>query len=408
MPPLLSRLAGFAGGKAHMARLARRLDRYGTTIFAEITQLAVAAGAVNLGQGDPEVPTPPELLAEIPHHLDGPGTAYARTMGHPDLNLAISEHSQRFYGLSYDPEREVTVTVGASEGMMAAAMTFVDPGSEVIVFEPFYEFYRSAVEFAGGTVVPVPMLPPDFSLDLDRVRAAIGPRTRGIILNSPQNPTGKMLSREELSGLAALCVEHDLFAITDEVYEHLAFSRPHLPLAGFPGMRERTIRISSAGKTFSVTGWRIGWAYASPEVTRSFRIAKTALTFCAAAAFQPVVAQALRMPDSFFAERTAMYRERRDFMVAGLRKAGIPVLVPDGAMYVTADFGPLGVTDGVAFAKALPAAAGVAGIPISAFCVNKAPFASLLRITFCKPFETLEKGIEKFSAYAEKMAVKVG
>jgi N-succinyldiaminopimelate aminotransferase len=386
-----------------MARLAQRLDRYGTTIFAEISALAIAAGAVNLGQGDPEIPTPPEMLDAVHHTLEGPGTAYARTSGVVDLNLALSEHSSRFYGLSYDPETEVTVTVGASEAMMAAAMTLVDPGSEVIVFEPFYEFYRSAVEFAGGTVVPVPMLPPDFALDLDRVRAAIGPRTKGIILNSPQNPTGKMLSREELAGLAALCVEHDLFAITDDVYEHLAFSRPHLPLAGFPGMRERTIRISSAGKTFSVTGWRIGWAYAPAEITRSFRIAKTAITFCAAAAFQPVVAMALRMSDGFFAERTAMYRERRDFMVEGLRKAGIPVLVPDGAMYVTADFGPLGVTDGVAFAKSLPGTAGVAVIPISAFCVNKAPFASLLRVTFCKPFETLAAGLERFSALGEKM-----
>lgn len=389
-----------------MARLAQRLDRYGTTIFAEISALAIAHGAVNLGQGDPEIPTPPELLAAVHHCLEGPGTAYARTSGFPDLNLAISEHASRFYGMSYDPETEVTVTVGASEAMMAAAMTLVDPGSEFIVFEPFYEFYRSAVEFAGGTVVPVPMLPPEFSLDLDRVRAAIGPRTRGIILNSPQNPTGKMLSAEELAGLAALCVEHDLFAITDEVYEHLAFSLPHLPLAAFPGMRERTIRISSAGKTFSVTGWRIGWAMAPAGITNSFRVAKTALTFCAAAAFQPVVAQALRMPDSFFVERTAMYRERRDFMVEGLRQAGIPVLVPDGAMYVTADFGPLGVTDGVAFAKSLPAAAGVAAIPISAFCVNKAPFASLLRITFCKPFETLAAGLARFSALGEKMAAE--
>lgn len=391
-----------------MARLAQRLDRYGTTIFAEISQLAIAAGAVNLGQGDPEVPTPPELLEAVHHCLEGPGTAYARTSGFADLNLAISEHASRFYGLSYDPETEVTVTVGASEAMMAAAMTFVDPGTEVIVFEPFYEFYRSAVEFAGGTVVPVPMLPPEFALDLERVRAAIGPKTRGIILNSPQNPTGKMLSAEELAGLASLCVEHDLFAITDEVYEHLAFSRPHLPLASFPGMRERTIRISSAGKTFSVTGWRIGWAMAPAGITNSFRVAKTAITFCAAAAFQPVVAQALRMPTSFFVERTAMYRDRRDFMVEGLRKAGIPVLVPDGAMYVTADFGPLGVTDGVAFAKSLPGSAGVAAIPISAFCINKAPFASLLRITFCKPFETLAAGLERFSALAEKMAVRAG
>lgn len=391
-----------------MARLAQRLAPYGTTIFAEISALAIAHGAVNLGQGDPEVPTPPALLEAVHSTLSGPGTAYARTYGFPDLNRAISEHAARFYGLSYDPEREVTVTVGASEAMMAAALTLVDPGSEVIVFEPFYEFYRSAVEFAGGKVVPVPMLPPSFSLDLDRVRAAITPRTRGIVLNSPQNPTGKMLSAEELSGLAALCVEHDLFAITDEVYEHLAYSRPHLPLAAFPGMRERTIRISSAGKTFSVTGWRIGWAMCPAELAFSFRIAKTAMTFCAAAAFQPVVAEALRYPASFFAERTAMYRDRRDFLVAGLQKAGIPVLIPDGAMYVTADFGPLGVTDGVAFAKSLPAAAGVAAIPVSAFCVDKAPFASLLRITFCKPFETLEKGIAKFAAYADQMATKVG
>lgn len=387
-----------------MTRLAQRLDRYGTTIFAEISALAIAHGAVNLGQGDPEIPTPPEMLEAVRHCLEGPGTAYARTLGFPDLNLAISEHAARFYGLSYDPEREVTVTVGASEAMMAAALTLVDPGTEVIVFEPFYEFYRSAVEFAGGSVVPVPMLPPDFALDLDRVKAAIGPKTRGIILNSPQNPTGKMLSREELAGLAALCVEHDLFAITDEVYEHLAFERPHLSLASFPGMRERTIRISSAGKTFSVTGWRIGWAMCPAEIAPKFRVAKTALTFCAAAAFQPVVAQALRFSDAFFAERNAMYRDRRDVMVDGLRKAGIPVLVPDGAMYVTADFGPLGVTDGVAFAKSLPASAGVAAIPISAFCVNKAPFASLLRITFCKPFETLEQGVAKFTALAEKMA----
>lgn len=391
-----------------MIRLASRLDPYGTTIFAEISQLAIAHGAVNLGQGDPEIPTPPELLDAARAAIAGPGCAYARTLGLPDLNLAISEHLERFLGLSYDPETEVTVTVGASEAMMAAALTLVEPGAEVIVFEPFYEFYRSAVEFAGGKVVPVPMLPPSFALDLDLLRAAITPRTRGIILNSPQNPTGKMLSAAELQGLAALCVEKDLFAITDEVYEHLAYSRPHLSLASQPGMRERTIRISSAGKTFSVTGWRIGWAAASAELTFKFRIAKTAITFCAAAAFQAPVAMALRFPDSFFAERTAMYRERRDLMVSGLRAAGIPAFEPDGAMFVVADFGPLGVRDGVAFAKSLPAAAGVAAIPISAFCVNKAPFSSLLRITFCKPIEILERGIAKFAAYAEKMAAGVG
>ena len=389
-----------------MTRLAQRLLPYGTSIFAEISQLAHAAGAVNLGQGDPEIPTPPELLAAAHAGIEGPGTAYARTIGVKDLNLALSEHAARFYGLAYDPEREVTVTVGTSEALMAATLTLVDPGSEVIVFEPFYEFYRSAVEFAGGVVVPVPLLPPDFALDLGRVRAAISPRTRGIIVNSPQNPTGKMLSREELAGLAALCVEHDLFVISDEVYEHLAFSRPHLSIASFPGMRERTIRISSAGKTFSVTGWRIGWAYCPAELATAYRVARMSLTFCPPAAFQPAVAMAMRLPESFFSERAQMYRERRDFMAEGLAKAGIPFFVPDGAMYLVADFGVFGVTDGVAFAKALPAAAGVAVIPISAFCVNKGPFQSLMRIAYCKPFETLAAGIEKFVAYAESMAVR--
>lgn len=390
-----------------MARLAQRVRPYGTTIFSEISRLALAAGAVNLGQGDPEIPTPPELVALAHKSLEGDGLAYARPIGNPDLNRAVAEHQARFYGLSYNPDTEVTITVGASEAVMASALTLIDPGDEVIVFEPFYEFCRMAIEFAGGTAVPVPMLPPDFALDLGRLRAAITPRTRGLILNTPQNPTGKMLSREELEGLAALCVEFDLFAICDEVYEHLAFSRPHLPLAGFPGMRERTVRISSAGKTFSVPGWRVGWASTCAEISFALRVTKTLMTFCAPSAFQPVVAAGLRMPDAFFAERKAVYQERRDFMVAGLRKAGIPVFEPDGSMFVVADFAPLGVTDGVAFAKNLPADAGVAAIPVSAFAVHKAPYESLLRITYCKPFETLQQGIDRFAAYVEKMATRV-
>jgi len=386
-----------------MTRLAERVRAFRTTIFTEITGLATAAGAINLGQGDPDIPTPPDLLAEGHRQLDLVGCRYPRTYGHPELNKAIAEHQQRFYGLTYDPETEVTVTTGSSEAIGSAAMAVVEPGSEVILLEPYYETYRAAVHFAGGVAVPVPTLPPDFALDLDRIAAAITPRTRAIFLNSPQNPSGKVLTEAELAGLAKLCRDHDLIAVTDEVYEHLAFSRPHKPLASFEGMRERTILISSASKTFSVTGWRIGWACCPPALTTAIRIAKATMSFATPSAFQPAVAYALRYPAEFFASRNTLYRERRDLMVSGLRAVGIPVLEPDGGIFAVADFAPLGVQDGEELCRRLPAASGVAAIPMSAFSVHKEHYASLVRITFCKPVDVLEEAIAKLGAFVKTM-----
>src|ERR1700744_3552804 len=281
--------------------LSQRLTGMGTTIFAEMSALALRTGSVNLGQGFPDTDGPP-AVAQVAADaiLTGKGNQYPPGPGVPDLRVAIVDHQRRFYGLEYDPDSEVLVTAGATEAIAAAMLALVEPGDEVIAFEPYYDSYAASIAMAGGTRVPVTLRPPSFRPDLYALENAITPRTRLILLNSPHNPTGSVFTRDELAAIARLATENDLLVVTDEVYEHLAFDGAHVPIVTFPGMRERTVRISSAGKTFAFTGWKIGWVKATPELVSAVKTVKQFLTFVSGGPFQYAVAQALALPDEYF------------------------------------------------------------------------------------------------------------
>ena len=375
--------------------LSSRLQGFGTTIFAEMTQLAVDHDAVNLGQGFPDFDCPePVKQAAIDAIRDG-HNQYAPGIGLPVLRGAIAEHQERFYGLAYDPLTEVTVTAGATEAICAALQALCDTGDEVVMFEPYYDSYRASVAMAGGVERVVTLRAPDFAYDPADLDAAITPKTRAILVNTPHNPTGKVFSNSELEHIAALCVDRDLLAITDEVYEHIVFGGAHVPLASLPGMRERTVAISSAGKTFSVTGWKTGWACAPPPLTTALRTAKQFMTFTNGTPFQHAVAKALRLDDAFFADLAEGYRRRRDLLVAGLEEVGFDVFPPDGSYFVTVDIRSLGFDDDVEFCRSLPVKAGVVAVPHSVFYVDPRRGRHLVRFAFCKTDDVLAEGITR-------------
>ncbi|HET7735098.1 MAG TPA: aminotransferase class I/II-fold pyridoxal phosphate-dependent enzyme, partial [Nocardioidaceae bacterium] len=315
--------------------------------------------------------------------------------GQPDLRLAIAEHQQRFYGLTPDPDTEVVVTTGATEAIAAALLGLVDPGDEVIALEPFYDSYSACIALAGGVRVPVTLRAPDFRLDIGRLRAAVTGRTRLILLNTPHNPTGTVLLEDELAAVAELAVERDLVVVTDEVYEHMTYGVAHRPLATFPGMAERTLTISSAGKTFSFTGWKVGWATGPAHLVRAVLMTKQFLTFVSGAPFQPAVAVGLRLPDSYFTGLRETLQRKRDRLVDGLRAAGLEVFVPQGTYFVTADVRPLGYEDGLTFCRDLPQRAGVVAIPHQVFYVDVDAGRPLVRFAFCKRDEVLDDAVER-------------
>src|SRR6266852_2482939 len=329
--------------------LNRRLAGLGTTIFAEMSALAITTGSVNLGQGFPDTDGPPEIAQTAAAAiLHGRGNQYPPGPGVPELRQAITAHQQRFYGLSFDPDSEVLVTAGATEAVAAALLALVEPGDEVIAFEPYYDSYAACVALAGGVRVPVTLRPPAFRPDLGALRAAVTPRTRLILLNSPHNPTGSVFTRAELAAIAALACERDLLVVADEVYEHLVYTGEHVPIGSLPGMRERTVSISSAGKTFSFTGWKIGWVTAPAELVAAVRAVKQFLTFVSGGPFQYAIAEALRLPDAYFTGLCAGLRAKRDLLCAGLAEAGFTVYLPAGTYFVTTDIRHLGsMGDGV-------------------------------------------------------------
>ncbi|NSC22871.1 pyridoxal phosphate-dependent aminotransferase [Streptomyces albus subsp. chlorinus] len=381
--------AGHAVAPGGRPLLNRRLAEFGTTIFAEMSALAVRTGAINLGQGFPDTDGPEAVREAAVRALrDGRGNQYPPGPGIPELREAVAAHQLRFHGLRYDPDTEVLVTAGATEAIAAALLALVEPGDEVIALEPYYDSYAASIAMAGGTRVPVTLRPDaasgSYRLDLDELRDAVTDRTRLILLNTPHNPTGTVLSRDELTAVAELCVERDLLAVTDEVYEHLVFDGTHLPLAGFPGMRERTVTISSSGKTFSFTGWKVGWVTAAAALVTAVRAAKQYLTYVSAGPFQYAVAEALALPDSYYTELREGLRARRDLLSEGLRQAGFGVFSPAGTYFVTTDIRPLGVTDGVEFCLSLPERAGVVAVPTQVFYDNQAAGAPFVRFAFCK------------------------
>ncbi|WP_083449227.1 pyridoxal phosphate-dependent aminotransferase [Actinoplanes rectilineatus] len=384
--------------------LVQRMRPFGTTIFSEMSALAVRTGAVNLGQGFPDTDGPPEMLAAAAEALASGANQYPPLPGIPALRAAIADHEQRFWGLTRDPDTEVGVTAGATEAVAATVLALCETGDEVICFEPYYDSYAASIALAGAVRRPVTLRPgPDgrFVFDEAELRAAFGPRTRLVLLNSPHNPTGKVFTRAELELIADLCQEHDVHAVTDEVYEHLVFSdaaTPHLPLASLPGMRERTLRISSAGKTFSCTGWKVGWATGpAPLVSAMLRV-KQFLTFVNAAPLQPAVAVALGLPDDYFHDFTAGLQDRRDRLVAGLTEAGLRVLPSEGTYFVTADIRPLGGVDGVEFCRDLPRRGGVVAVPTQVFYDDQEAGRHLIRFAFCKRSEVIDEAVRRLKS----------
>ncbi|SCE48485.1 N-succinyldiaminopimelate aminotransferase [Streptomyces sp. DvalAA-43] len=381
--------------------LNRRLAEFGTTIFAEMSALAVRTGSINLGQGFPDTDGPEEIREAAVRALrDGHGNQYPPGPGIPELRTAIADHQRRFRGLAFDPDTEVLVTAGATEAIAAAMLALLEPGDEVIAFEPYYDSYAACIAMAGGVRVPLTLRAPDFRPDLDALRDAVTPRTRLLLLNSPHNPTGMVLTREELSTIAALAVEHDLLVVTDEVYEHLVFEGEHIPLASLPGMRDRTVSISSAGKTFSYTGWKVGWVTAAAPLVAAVRTAKQYLTYVSAGPFQYAIAEALRLPDSYFDSLRTDLRRKRDLLGDGLRAAGFEVHQPQGTYFITTDITSFGEKDAYAFCRALPERCGVVAIPNSVFYDDPDAGRSQVRFTFCKRDDVLHDAVGRLRRLA--------
>lgn len=373
----------------------------GETIFAEMSALAARTGAVNLGQGFPDTDGPAELLAAAADAVRHGPNQYAPGIGLPALRQAIARHQQRHYGLDPDPDTGVVVTTGCTEAIAGALLGLVDPGDEVVVLEPYYDSYTAIIDFAGGVRRPVTLRAPDFRLDPAELEAAVTERTKLILLNTPHNPTGRVLDDTELTAVARVAREHDLIVVTDEVYEHLAFARAHVPIATYEGMAERTLTLSSAGKSWSVTGWKVGWATGPAELVGAVVGAKQWLTFTSGAPLQAGVAAVLdgsAEPDGFPARLHADLQQRRDELVAGLRAAGLTTYTPEGTYFALTDVGDLGWTSGHDFCRALPERAGVVAIPAEVFYDDPdAPGAGrrLVRWAFCKQPDVIAEAVAR-------------
>lgn len=363
------------------------------TIFAEMSALASATGAINLGQGFPDEDGPPEVLETARQAISDGVNQYSPGTGAPILRQAIAEHQRRFYGLEVDPDQEVLVTAGATEALAATILALVDDGDEVVTFEPFYDSYAAMIALSRGVHRTVALRGPDFQPDHDELASVVTDRTRIILINSPHNPTGTVLHRETLELIVELAHRHDAIIVTDEVYEHLIYGAQHIPIASLPGGSERTVTISSGGKTFSTTGWKIGWLTAPRALLQPILAIKQFLTYVNGAPFQPAIAVGLGLPDDYFRHTAAVLEGKRDLLSAGLRKAGFTVSNPQGSYFIVADAAPLGFADAADFCRRLPELAGVVAIPITAFVSpqNTGEYASLVRFAFCKKREILER-----------------
>ncbi|MDH3302558.1 MAG: pyridoxal phosphate-dependent aminotransferase [Acidimicrobiia bacterium] len=381
-----------------LPHLNARLQGFGTTIFAEMSALAAKTGAINLGQGFPDTDGPPEVSAAAIEAIGRGENQYPPGPGTPDLRQAVAEHQQRFWSMTTDPDTEVLVTAGATEAIAATLLALCEVGDEVIVFDPTYDSYAASIAMAGAKIRPV-LLSPDngtgrYAFDPGELRAAFSARTRLVLLNTPHNPTGKVFTRTELDLVAELCRQHDVVAVTDEVYEHLVFEGTHVPLATLPDMADRTVTISSGGKTFSFTGWKIGWAVASPELITAIRTAKQFLTFVNGAPFQPAIAVGLRLGDSYYEQFVADLRAKRDLLGALLTEAGFTVLEPEGTYFTTVDISSSGgaskgESDGIEFCLGLPERAGVVAVPSQVFYQHPTAGRSMVRFCFAKRDEVL-------------------
>ncbi len=396
--------------------LASRLEGFGTTIFAQMSALAAETGAINLGQGFPDTDGPPEVLSEAIAAIQSGHNQYPPGIGIPELRQAVAQHQQRFYNINLDPDSQVLITAGATEAITAALLALCEDGDEVITFEPYYDSYAAAISMSSGQRRCVPLRPPDFGFSADELRRAVSPKTRLLLLNSPHNPTGKVFSRQELQLIAEVAVEHDLLVVTDEVYEHIVFSdrgapderaapgapadQPrHIPIATLPGMSERTLTISSGGKTFACTGWKIGWACGPEDLVRATQTAKQFLTYVNGAPFQPAIARGLSLDDSYFQDLSDTLQQRRDDLCRGLRNAGLEPNTPQGTYFVTADTSHL-APDAMTFCLELPRRCGVVAVPVSVFCDDTSLGENLVRFAFCKRSEVIAQACERLAALA--------
>lgn len=377
---------------------------YTSTIFAEMSALALRTGAINLGQGFPDTDGPESLLADAAANIIGGINQYPPGLGVLALRTAVAEHQNRFYGLDVDPD-DVLVTTGATEAIASAVLGLCEPGDEVVTFEPFYDSYAATIALAGAVLRPVQLRPPTFAFDPDELRAAFSSRTRLVLVNTPHNPTGAVLTAEQLTMIGELAAEHDAVVVTDEVYEHMLFDgRPHVPMASLPGMAERTLTISSAGKTFSVTGWKVGWMHGPAELVGAAKAAKQFLTYVSGAPFQPAIATALGLPDGFYADIAVNLARKRDLLSDGLRAAGFTVFPTSGTYFVVTDGAALGVTDGAQFCRRLPELIGVAAVPVSVFCVDPDLGRTLVRFAFCKRDEVLTEAVARLAGLKAAVA----
>ncbi len=379
--------------------LIARMRPFGETIFAEMSALARQTGAINLGQGFPDTDGPASMLEVAREAIASGRNQYPPGPGVPELLEAIAAHQQRFYGIELDPASEVLVTVGATEAIASVVLALCEPGDEVVTFEPYYDSYAAVIALAGATRRTSVLRFPDFAVDEASLRAAFSSRTRLVLLNTPHNPTGKVFTRSELELIAALAREHDAWVVTDEVYEHLVFDEAqHLPMATLPGMAERTITISSSGKTFSATGWKVGWLSGPAEAVTAARTVKQFLTFVASGPFQPAVAHALGLGDEVYAGLRDSLQHKRDLLCEALSSSGLTISRPRGTYFVIADVAPLGATDALDFARRLPELAGVVGVPVSVFCDDVAAARTLIRFAFCKQDEVLIEAARRLGA----------
>jgi N-succinyldiaminopimelate aminotransferase len=382
--------------------LNRRLTGLGDSIFGVMSARAAATGSVNLGQGFPDVDGPlPVAERAAAAVLAGQGNQYPPASGIPELRQAVARHQQRFYGLGYDPDSEVLVTAGATEAIAAALLALLEPGDEVIAFEPYYDSYVANIAMAGATRVPLTLRAPDFRPDLAELESKITSKTRLLLLNSPHNPTGMVLTRAETEAIARLAIDHDLLIVTDEAYEHLTFGPEHVPFATVDGLRGRVLSVGTAGKTFSFTGWKVGWATGTRELINAVRTTKQFLTFVSSGPFQYAVAEALDLPDGYYTDLAAGLRAKRDLMADGLREIGFGVYQPDGTYFITTDIAPLGEKDATEFCLSLPDRAGVVAIPSSLFYADHPDEGrTMVRFAFCKRPEVLKDALGRLAVLA--------
>ncbi|WP_168701217.1 pyridoxal phosphate-dependent aminotransferase [Gordonia paraffinivorans] len=380
------------------SRTTTRLRPFMTTIFAEMSALAVEHDAINLGQGFPDTDGPESMLEAARRAITDGHNQYPPGIGVPELRHAVARHQREHYDLDYDPDREVLVTVGATEAIAGAIVGLIEPGDEVIMIEPYYDSYAATVAMAGGVRRVVPLIPDGdgFRLDRDRLADAFGPESAVLMLNTPHNPTGTVLSDDDLAEIARLCLEFDVIAVTDEVYEHLLFDgRTHIPLATLPGMRERTLRISSAAKTFNCTGWKVGWISGPPDLVAATRTAKQYMSYVGSGPFQPAVAHALDNEMGWVHHSAAALQSKRDMITAALLDAGFDVHRSEATYFVCADPRPLGIDDGIEFCRSLPGRIGVAAVPVSVFADDKAPWNHLVRFAFAKRDDVIAEAAER-------------